>query len=227
MPLKIYLAESPCSIEQLADEVNDQLRATRRCLVVISEGFDVGDLGEVSDSFGHTSFGSTKLTVSQTVVNYLNSVGLATKGAARGNVPGTDQRHSMAYVSSVDLDEAYRVGEKAVQLAVAGESGYMATILRRPGLRRPGLRRPEPVYRVDYDQVPLQDVANSERTFPPDWIAPGGSDVTDEFVDYARPLVGEDMVRLPMVDGRQRLTQFEPIFAQQKLPSYVPQADRD
>ncbi len=216
MPLKIYLAESPCSLQQLADEVNDQLRATRRCLVVISEGFDVGDLGEVNDSFGHTSFGSTKLTVSQTVVNYLNDVGLATKGAARGNVPGTDQRHSMAYVSSVDLDEAYRVGQKALQLAVAGESGYMATILRRPG----------PVYRVDYDQVPLQDVANSERTFPPDWVAPGGSDVTDEFVDYARPLVGEDMVRLPMVDGRQRLTQFEPIFARQKLPNYVPQADR-
>ena len=216
MPLKIYLAESPCSIEQLADEVNDQLRSAGRCLVVISEGFDVGDLGDVSDSFGHTSFGSTKLTVCQTVVNYLNGVGLAAKGAARGNVPGTDQRHSMAYVSSVDQNEAYRVGQKAVQLAVAGESAYMATILRRPG----------PVYGVDYDQVLLQDVANSERTFPADWIASSGSDVTDDFIDYARPLVGEDMVRLPMVDGRQRLTQFEPIFAQQKLPNYVPQADR-
>ncbi len=86
MPLQIYLAESPCTLEQLADAVNDQLRADGRCVVVISEGFDVGELGEVKDSFGHTSFGSSKLTVGQSVVNYLNGVGLAAKGSARGNV---------------------------------------------------------------------------------------------------------------------------------------------
>ncbi|MCA9265905.1 MAG: 6-phosphofructokinase [Planctomycetales bacterium] len=45
MPLQIYMAENPCSLEQLASQVNDQLRADGRCLVVISEGFDVGDLG--------------------------------------------------------------------------------------------------------------------------------------------------------------------------------------
>ena len=110
MPLQIYLAESPCSLEQLADQVNDQLRRSGRCLVVVSEGFDVGDVGRMQDAFGHTAFGSSKLTVAQIVVNYLNEVGLAAKGAARGNVPGTDQRHSMAYASPVDLDEAYRPG---------------------------------------------------------------------------------------------------------------------
>jgi 6-phosphofructokinase 1 len=51
-------------------------------------------------------------------------------------------------------------------------------------------------------------------------------DVTDEFVRYARPLVGEDMVSLPMIGGRQRLTRFEPRYAAQKLSPYVPQADR-
>jgi 6-phosphofructokinase len=94
MPLLIYLAESPCSLEQLADQVNDRLRECGRALVVISEGFDVGDLGKVTDVFGHQKFGSSKLTVTQVVVNYLNEKGLATKGAARGNVAGTDQRHS-------------------------------------------------------------------------------------------------------------------------------------
>ena len=63
MPLQIYLAESPCTLEQLADQVNDQLRQRGRCLVVISEGFDVGELGEVKDSFGHTSFSSSQMTV--------------------------------------------------------------------------------------------------------------------------------------------------------------------
>ena len=96
------------------------------------------------------------MTVAQMVVNYLNDVGLAAKGAARGNVPGTDQRHSMAYASTVDLDEAYRAGQMAVTLAAGGQSGYMATILRNPGA----------IYSVRYDKVPLAEVANSERKFP-------------------------------------------------------------
>jgi 6-phosphofructokinase len=216
MPLQIYLAEGPCTLERLADQVNDQLRQDGRCLVVISEGFDVGELGEVKDSFGHVAFSSSQITVAQVVVNYLNRVGLATKGAARGNVSGTDQRHSMAYASVVDLDEAYQVGRKAVELAAAGQGGYMATILRNPG----------PDYSVRYDQVPLEQVANSERTFPAQWIARSGYDVTDDFLHYARPLVGQEMVRLPMVDGRQRLTRFLPAYAEQKLPKYIPQADR-
>ncbi len=50
--------------------------------------------------------------------------------------------------------------------------------------------------------------------------------MTDAFVRYCRPLVGEGMVSLPVVDGRQRLTRFQPIFAEKKLNAYVPQADR-
>ncbi|OHB77008.1 MAG: 6-phosphofructokinase [Planctomycetes bacterium RBG_16_64_10] len=216
MPLQIYLAERPCPLPQLADQVNDQLKRQGRCLVVISEGFRVGDLGEIKDAFGHTSFSASQTTVAQRVVNYLNQAGLVAKGAARANVPGTDQRHAMAYASTVDLDEAYRVGQAATLLAAQGQSGYMATILRQSGSP----------YRVRYDQVPLADVASSERTFPADWIADGGTDVTDDFVRYVRPLVGEDMVSLPMIGGRQRLAQFAPIYPRQKLAAYVPQADR-
>ncbi|MEI8374965.1 MAG: diphosphate--fructose-6-phosphate 1-phosphotransferase [Planctomycetota bacterium] len=216
MPLQIYLAESPCSLEQLADQVNDQLRRSGRCIVVVSEGFDVGDVGRMQDAFGHTAFGSSKLTVVQIVVNYLNEIGLAAKGTARGNMPGTDQRHSMAYASPVDLDEAYCLGQTALQLAATDQSGTMATILRNPGC----------VYSVRYDKVSLTEVANSERTFPAAWIAPSGCDVTDDFIRYARPLVGNDMISLPILDGRQRLARFQPIHAQKKLPPYVPQADR-
>jgi 6-phosphofructokinase 1 len=216
MPLQIYLAESPCSLEQLADNVNDQLKRDGRCLVVISEGFNVGSLGERRDSFGHVQFSSSQSSVCQAVVNYLNEVGLMAKGSARGNVPGTDQRHSMAYASTVDLDEAYRAGQMCALLAARRESGYMATILRNPG----------PIYSVRYDKVPLAVVANSERVFPGRWIAANGYDVTDEFVRYAKPLVGEDMVTLPMIDGRQRLTRLQPLFAEQKLPRYIPQAER-
>ncbi len=216
MPLQIYLAESPCTLQELADNVNDQLKKDGRCIVVISEGFDVGDLGILRDSFGHAQFSASKTTVGQTVVNYLNEVGLAAKGSARGNVPGTDQRHSMAYASTVDLDESYHAGEMAARLAANGDSGYMSTILRNDG----------PVYSVRFDKVPLPEVANSERTFPASWITSSGNDVTDDFVRYAKPLVGEGMVSLPMIDGRQRMTRFEPLYADQKLEAYVPQADR-
>ena len=216
MPLQIYLAESPCSLEQLADNVNAQLRERGRSIVVISEGFNVGEIGEVRDSFGHTMFSSSQLTVTQAVVNYLNRVGLAAKGAARGNVAGTDQRNGMALASTVDLEEAYRSGQLAAILAGTRQSGFMSTILRNPGN----------IYSVRYDKVPLAEVANSERTFPAKWIAKNGYDVTDDFVRYAKPLVGEDMLTMPVVDGRFRMTRFQPLYAKQKLSKYVPQADR-
>ena len=217
MPLQIYLAESPCSLEEMAEKVNEELKQSGRCVVVVSEGFDVGDLGEVKDSFGHTSFSSSQITVAQKVVNYLNQNGLAAKGASRCNVSGTDQRHNMAHASIVDLDEAYRSGQKALELAATGQSGFMSTILRDEGF----------IYNVRYDKVPLPEVANSERTFPAAWISEAGNDVTDDFVRYAKPLVGEDMVSLPMIGGRQRMTRFEPILAEKKCGAYVPQADRE
>jgi 6-phosphofructokinase 1 len=210
MPLQIYLAESGVTLEEMADKVNDQLTRDGRCIVVVSEGFDVGSLGEVKDSFGHTSFGSSQQSVFQVVVNYLNSVGLKARGKARGQVMGTDQRDTAIYASTVDLDEAYRVGQKAVDIAMNDGNGWMATILRAPGL----------IYNVNYDKVPLEKVALSERTFPEKWISEGRNDVTDEFLDYVRPLIGEDWVSVPVINGRQRFAQFKMIFADKKLPAY-------
>ena len=216
MPLLIFLRESGLNLEELADRVNDLLRERGRAIVVVSEGFDVGEIGERRDAFGHTTFSSSLMSVEQTAVNYLNEVGLAVRGAARGNVPGTDQRDSIIYASTVDLEEAYRVGQKAVLIAVEDGSGYMATILREPG----------PVYRVRYDRVPLEAVANSERTFPAAWIAPSRTDVTDDFVRYARPLIGDDWPSVSLVGGLQRFARLKPVFAEKRLPAYVPQAYR-
>jgi len=216
MPLLILLRESGLTLEELAGRVNDVLRARGRALVVVSEGFDVGEIGERKDVFGHTMFSASQMTVEQIVVNYLNEVGLAARGAARGNVPGTDQRHHIITASTVDLEEAYQVGQQAVFVAVQDGSGYMATILREPG----------PIYRVRYDKVLLEVVANSERTFPEAWIAPSRTDVTDEFVRYARPLMGDDWPSVPLVGGRQRFARFRPVFAGKRLPEYVPQAHR-
>jgi 6-phosphofructokinase 1 len=114
----------------------------------------------------------------------------------------------------VDLEEAYRVGQKAVQIAVEEGSGYMATILRDPG----------PIYCIRYDKVPLELVANSERCLPEEWITPDRLDVNDDFVRYAQPLIGDSWPTIPLVAGRQRLARLESIFAEQKLAAYEPQA---
>jgi len=216
MPLLILLRESGLTLEALAERVNETLRERKRALVVVSEGFDVGEIGERKDAFGHTTFSSTETTVAQVVVNHLNGVGLACRGLARGNVPGTDQRASIVHASTVDLEEAYLVGCQAVSIAVEHGSGYMATILREPGSS----------YRVRYDKVPLQAVANSERSFPAAWIAPSRTDVTDGFLDYARPLIGSDWPSVPLVGGLQRFARLNPVFADKMLPDYVPQSYR-
>jgi 6-phosphofructokinase len=216
MPLLILLKEADLGMEAVADIVNETLKAHGRALVVVSEGFDVGDIGARKDSFGHTMFGASGTTVQQAMVNYLNEVGLAAAGSARGNVPGTDQRHNMIYASTVDMEEAYTAGQKAALVAAQDGSGYMATILRQPG----------EIYGVTYDKVELELVANSERSFPSEWIAPSGVDVTDDFCAYARPLIGDGWPSIPLVDGRQRFARIEPIMAAQTLATYVPQAYR-
>jgi 6-phosphofructokinase 1 len=171
----------------------------------------------VKDSFGHTSFGSSQQSVAQIVTNCLNSLELPVPGAARFQIPGTDQRDAIIYASIVDLDEAYEVGRKCVQIASDDGTGYMGTILREPG----------PTYRVRYDKVPLDVVANSERTFPAHWIAESRTDVTDEFIAYAQPLIGTEWPAVPLVDGLQRFTRFEPLFAKKTLDTYTPQGHRD
>jgi ATP-dependent phosphofructokinase / diphosphate-dependent phosphofructokinase len=213
IPLQIYMPEAGIGLEELTDLVNDQVARDGRVIVVLSEGFDVGEFGVVRDAFGHAKFSASKTTAQQVVVNHLNEVGLKARGSARGQVVGTDQRDTMVYASTVDLDEAHKVGLNAVRIAAEVGSGHMSTIVRRPG----------PLYRVEYDKVPLEVVANSERRFPREWIAENRVDVTDDFVRYARPLIGDDWVSVPLVDGIQRFARLRRVFAETRLPSYQPQ----
>jgi 6-phosphofructokinase len=216
LPLQIYMPESGLSIDDATDTINDGLNKNGRVIVVISEGFDVGSVENVKDSFGHTQYGSSAMSTQQLLVNHLNTVGINAHGSARGQIPGTDQRNSMIYASTIDLDESYKIGQNAVVIAVNHGTGFMSTILRKKGLN----------YDVYYDRVLLETVANSERQFPEHWITSNRIDVTDDFFKYALPLIGEDWVSIPLIKGVQRFTRFEKIFADQKLPQYTPQAYR-
>ena len=212
IPLQLYLAESNQNLESLTENVNAQLKADGRCIVVISEGFDVGSIGEALDGFGHIEYGASENTVSQVVVNHLNKAGLSARGQATGQMPGVLQRSTSIFASEVDIREAYDVGKKATEIAFDDGSGWMATILRKPGNE----------YQSYFGKVPLEAVANSSRVLPPHWIGKNGIDVTDDFVRYAKPLIGNEWPEIRIENGLQRFARFNLNFIEKKLPSYIP-----
>lgn len=220
MPLLIILPEALSkddfsgNLEFITEKVNRKLKDYSRCIVVIGEGVNVGDLGILRDNFGHPQFSASKRTVEQLLINHLNGTDrkdnqgraesrLIVKGIARSERPGTRQRREIAYVSEVDREEAYRVGAHAAQTALSGENGFMSTIIRKPG----------GIYKITYDKVPLDVVANSERKFPQGWISVDKVDVTDEFIEWALPLIGSPL---------PRFAKFKEIYVPKKCREYIP-----
>ncbi|TFG62083.1 MAG: diphosphate--fructose-6-phosphate 1-phosphotransferase, partial [Spirochaetales bacterium] len=222
MPLQIYTAEAGHNLDSLLDNVRMQIGKSGRCIVVLSEGFDVGGLGEKHDAFGHIEYGASGSTVAQVVTNYLNEKGVYAKvagtvpaagqGNVTGQVPGIIQRSTSIHASTVDQDEAFAVGRKAVEIAVSEGTGFMATILRK------SWERYEPVY----DKVLLRTVANSVRQLPAQWLDKSGTDVTDDFIRYAMPLIGAGWPQVPLEKGLQRFARLKRVFVEKKCSPYVP-----
>jgi 6-phosphofructokinase 1 len=125
------------------------------------------------DRFGHPQLGGVAAVVCELISTEL-------KLKARFDKPGTIQRVSSVLASAVDVEEAWRVGQAAVQHAVDGATGQMVVLVRE---------RSEP-YRSRTELVPLEQVANKVRAVPEEFIAPAGSDVTQAYLDYIRPLIG-------------------------------------
>jgi 6-phosphofructokinase 1 len=99
----------------------------------------------------------------------------------RGDTFGYLQRSFIGCVSDVDQREAREVGEKAVQFAMWGNADG-SVVIRRTGF-----------YSVDYELLPLDQVAGKTRTMEDEFISASGTDVTDAFRLYLRPLLGSGM----------------------------------
>lgn len=212
-PLQIVLPESGHTLASLTENVASELRRSGRCIVVVNESFGLNEAGSVKDAFGHVEYGAGTATAMQTVVNHLNRAKLPARGNVTGQVPGVFQRSTSIFASTVDLDEAFEVGKKAVEIALVHGSGWMATILRK---------KDTAAYSPYYDKVELHKVANAARRIPRQWIAPGGLDVTDDFVRYAQPLIGDQWPEIAIENGLQRFARIEMRMAGKKLPSYAP-----
>ena len=81
----------------------------------------------------------------------------------------------------VDIDEAYMCGQAAVELAKQGKTGLMVTLERQPGSE----------YKCTTGTCPLEEVAIKAKPMPDEYINAEGNFITDAFVDYLRPLIGE------------------------------------
>ena len=156
-------------------------------MIAVSEGIHDASgqsiAAQLAKDLEHDAHGNVQLSGSGALADLLCDEIKAKLGIkrVRGDTFGYLQRSFIGCVSDVDQREAREVGEKAVQYAMWGEhSGSVA--IRRTGF-----------YSVDYELQPLEAVAAKTRTMEDAFIAPSGTDVTDAFRMYLRPLLGSGM----------------------------------
>ena len=186
-PHLIYLPERPFSEKRFAADVMRCMEKYGRCVVAVSEGIadESGTLvaskfSSERDAHGNLQLGGTGALGDALAAALKKETGGAVK-RVRADTFGYLQRSFPGIASETDSREARAAGEAAVEAALSGKwrSGSIA-IRRKPGMD----------YGVTYEVVPLDSVAKETRSMPDAFIAPDGNDVTQAFIDYAKPLVG-------------------------------------
>lgn len=209
VPDLIYLPEVPFSLEKFLSQVKEKFKEKEILFIVVSEGitdeqgeFFLAEQAQKNDQFGHKRLGGVSL--------YLQDV-LEENICKRVKVinPGILQRCATHCVSGTDLDEAYWVGYRAVDYALQGNSGFMAAIKRLSN---------QP-YQWDVRLVPLEQVANKEKKFPAEWIVPEGNYITQDAIEYMKPLI-EGSVIAPLWKGLPRYNILKKEFIPRKLNSW-------
>ncbi|PKU22567.1 6-phosphofructokinase [Telmatospirillum siberiense] len=186
-PHLIYLPERDFDVDRFLSDVKDTYERFGRCVIAVSEGIHDSSgvpiavkLAKVQERDAH---GNVQLSGTSSLADLLTET-IRTKlniKRVRGDTLGYLQRSFIGCVSDVDQREAREAGEKAVQYAMWGENDGSVTI-QRTGF-----------YSVDYKLAPLAAVAGKTRTMPDEFIASSGTDITDAFRMYLRPLLGSRM----------------------------------
>ena len=173
-PHLIYLPERPVSLEQMAADVERVYRRLGRVVIAVCEGQrdeNGQPFGAYVDSVGspvHALAANLGHTLARLIAE---KTGLR----ARAERPGLLGRSCGSLTRERDRSEAYECGQTAVRAALAGATDVMVALAGDSSTFL----------------TPLDTVARAERTFPLEWIAPEGNDVTAAFREYAAPLIGE------------------------------------
>jgi 6-phosphofructokinase 1 len=165
--------DETCFLAKVQQTVDDH----GYCVIVASEGAQTADGRFLSDSgikdaFGHAQLGG----VAPMLANLVNSkLGYKYHWAVADYL----QRAARHIASQTDVEQAYAVGEAAVEMAIAGKNAVMPTIIRGNGDR----------YRWSIGEAPLNRIANREKKMPKSFISRDGFGITPTARRYFEPLI--------------------------------------
>lgn len=180
-PQLVYLCERPLSKEKFITDVKNKMNDQEHLIIAVSEGVKDENGNYLSESvisgeadvFGH---------------KYISGVANVLGDIIKENIKGTKvrtielnlmQRCSAVNASLTDIYESRMLGQKAAACAIDGKIGRMASIERVCSVP----------YKVKYTDVDVAKVANLEKKVPDNWITDDGCYVTDEMIEYLKPLI--------------------------------------
>ena len=190
-PVLIYLPEVAFDQDAFIEKVSKALETTPNLVVCISEGINDGNgtfVCEYASDVGVDNFGHKMLTGSGKYLENLVKERLGVK--VRSVELNVCQRCSSSMLSKTDQKEAIAAGAYGVKAALNGASGNMVAFERLEG----------DAYQIDYVLKDVNIICNQEKCVPAAWITEDGSDVTDDFIRYARPLI-QGEVTVPTENG--------------------------
>lgn len=189
VPHLIYLPEVAFNEDEFIEDVKDMIEKHGNVVVAVSEGIKDKDgvyitsSSATEDKFGHSQLSGTGKTLELLVKE---KIGVKAR-AVEINIP---QRTAGHMASLTDIEESIAQGEFAVEKAEEGMSGVMITIHRLSDIP----------YTTYLSTTDIDDTAGLIKHVPKKWINKRGNDVTDEFIQYVKPLI-QGEVDLKYKDG--------------------------
>ncbi|HHX79649.1 MAG TPA: 6-phosphofructokinase, partial [Acholeplasmataceae bacterium] len=203
-PDLIYLPEMPFDVDDFLNDVKKVLARKKIALVVISEGikdFSGKYISEYLVSLKRDSFGHAQLGGIATVL-----AGIASDKFENLKVRPIEfsllQRCAAHIASGIDIEEAFNAGAMAVRYALEGHTDKMVVFKRDEASKE---------YKINYELMNLEYCANTERKVPISWIKDDRSGLTQEFYDYALPLIQGDSNTV-YEDGLPRHAKLKKVF---------------
>ena len=190
-PVLIYLPEAAFDTEKFIEDVKASLEKKSNLVVCVSEGINDGNgtfICELASNVGVDTFGHKMLTGSGKYLENLVKEKLGVK--VRSIELNVNQRCSSAMISATDQKEAIASGAFGVKSALEGVTGKMIAFRRTDSAD----------YQIDYVPEDVNLICNQEKTVPLDWISGNGSDIGQQFIDYALPLI-QGTVKVPEENG--------------------------
>lgn len=190
-PVMIYLPEVAFNQDDFISKLDQELKNTPNIVVCVSEGINDGQgnfICELGSQVDVDSFGHKMLAGSGKYLENLVKSKLGVK--CRSIELNVNQRCSSSMLSYTDHIEAITAGSFGVKTVLSSITGKMISFNRQDNVN----------YNIECTTEDVNLVCNQEKVVPRTWINDCGDDVTQEFIDYAAPLI-QGEVSVPTKDG--------------------------